>query len=60
LPFDKKFATNNPNLKQFIELHASLIACGQAEIFFRIPAEDMTPVVKPLSVRVLHFPPIPA
>ncbi|HEY2349070.1 MAG TPA: hypothetical protein VGH64_08650 [Puia sp.] len=47
--FHKKFQTDNPNLdilKQFTDLHASLMACGQAEIFFRIPAEDMIPEVK--------------
>jgi len=45
----KKFKTNNPNidiLKQFTALHAHLIACGQAEIFFQIPPENMMPEVK--------------
>jgi hypothetical protein len=47
--FRKKFKTDNPNLdilKQFTGLHTRLIACGQAEIFFRIPPEDMIPDVK--------------
>src|SRR5664279_806585 len=47
--FHKKFNTDNPNLdilKQFTDLHTNLMACGQAEIFFRIPAEDLIPVVK--------------
>lgn len=47
--FHKKFKTDNPNLdilKQFSDLHTKLIACGQAEAFFRIPAEDMIPEVK--------------
>ena len=46
--FRKKFKTDNPNLeilKQFTDLHTRLMACGQAEIFFRIPAEDMIPEV---------------
>jgi hypothetical protein len=44
----KKFKTNNPNidiLKQFIRLNTHLIACGQAEIFFQIPPENMLPDV---------------
>lgn len=44
-----KFKTNNPNLdilKQFTELNTRLIACGQAELFFKIPASDMLPEVK--------------
>jgi len=54
--FRKKFQTDNPNLdilKQFTDLHASLIACGQAEIFFSIPAENMIPEVRTaFSARV--------
>ena len=47
--YQKKFKTNNPNLdilKQFIEIKTNLIACGQAEIYFNIPASDMIPEVK--------------
>jgi hypothetical protein len=47
--FQKKFKLDNPNLgilKQFTDLHAELMACGQAEIFFRVPAEEMIPEVK--------------
>ena len=47
--YEKKFKTNNPNLdilKQFIEIKTNLIACGQAEIYFNIPASDMIPQVK--------------
>ena len=54
--FRKKFKTDNPNLdilRQFSDLHARLIACGQAEIFFSIPAENMIPEVKTaFSARV--------
>jgi hypothetical protein len=45
----RKFKTDNPNLeliKQLIALHTKLLACGQAELFFRIPPEDMIPEVR--------------
>jgi hypothetical protein len=45
----KKFKTNNPNidiLKQFLALNTHLIACGQAEVFFQMPPENMLPDVK--------------
>ena len=47
--YQKKFKTNNPNLdilKQFIDIKTNLIACGQAEIYFNMPASDMIPEVK--------------
>ena len=47
--YQKKFKTNNPNLdilKQFIDIRTNLIACGQAEIYFNMPASDMIPEVK--------------
>lgn len=47
--YQKKFKTDNPNLeiiRQFLNLHVNMIACGQAELFFNIPAEDMIPEVK--------------
>jgi len=54
--FRKKFKTDNPNLdilRQFSDLHARLIACGQAELFFNIPAENMITEVKTaFSARV--------
>ena len=45
----KKFKTNNPNLdilKQFTDLNASLVACGQSEVFKNISPVDFLPVVK--------------
>ncbi len=47
--YQKKFKTDNPNLdilRQFINLHTNIMACGQAELFFNIPPEDMIPEVK--------------
>jgi DsrE/DsrF-like family len=47
--YQKKFKTDNPNLdilSQFLNLHTKLMACGQAELFFNIPPEDMIPEVK--------------
>lgn len=55
--FHKKFNVDNPNLailKQFSDLHSRLLACGQAELFFNIPAESMIPAVKTaLSAQVV-------
>jgi intracellular sulfur oxidation DsrE/DsrF family protein len=45
----KKFKTNNPNLdilQQFTDLNASLVACGQSEVYRNISPVDFLPVVK--------------
>jgi intracellular sulfur oxidation DsrE/DsrF family protein len=47
--YRKKFNVDNPNLdilKQFTSIKTRLLACGQAELFFNIPAADMIPDVK--------------
>jgi intracellular sulfur oxidation DsrE/DsrF family protein len=47
--YQKKFKTDNPNLdilRQFVDLKTKLMACGQAELFTNIPAEDLIPEVK--------------
>jgi intracellular sulfur oxidation DsrE/DsrF family protein len=47
--YQKKFKTDNPNLdilKQFTDLKVKLLACGQAELFTNIPAEDLITEVR--------------
>lgn len=47
--YQKKFKTDNPNLdilKQFANINTKLLACGQAELFTNIPAENLIPEVK--------------
>ncbi len=47
--YQKKFKTDNPNLdilKQFIHIKTRLMACGQAELFTNIPAQDLIPEVR--------------
>jgi predicted peroxiredoxin len=47
--YRNKFKTDNPNLdllRQFIKLNVKLMACGQAELFTNIPAEDLITEVR--------------
>ncbi len=47
--YRKKFKMDNPNmdiLKQFLALKTKLLVCGQAELFFNMPASDFIPEVR--------------